>query len=98
MAVMEIWNRSQVAEGRVALPSGENSIAEQFGRGLQNLGQAGAQATNDIVRADLIQKDNEWKAKQPEIAKALQETQAKAAQDLADIELKMPADLSGYRE
>src|SRR5688572_17854040 len=98
MAVMEIWNRSQVAEGRVALPSGENSIAEQFGRGLQGLGQAGAQATNDIVRAGKIEEDNAWRSEQPHVAKAIAQAGVDSQQAIADIKAKLPADLSGYQE
>lgn len=67
MAVVEIWQRQEIPQGRVVVPRGENSLAEQFGRGLQELGQAGQQAANDIVRANRIieQKDAAaWTGKQ----------------------------------
>lgn len=98
MAVVEIWNRGVIPEGRVAIPSSENPITEQFGKGMQTLGQAGTQAAYDVVRAENIAEDNAWRSEQPEVAKAIAQAGVDSQQAIADIKAKLPADLAGYQE
>jgi hypothetical protein len=54
MAVVEIYQRREIPEARVSLPSAENTFAEQFGNGLQNLGRAAIRAANAVQRADEV--------------------------------------------
>jgi hypothetical protein len=54
MPTVDIWEHQVMPQGRLALPSGENSLAEQFGAGLQQLGQVGGQVADQVVRADQI--------------------------------------------
>jgi hypothetical protein len=60
MAVPEIYQRVEIPQARVTLPSGGNTFAEQFGTGLQRLGQAASDAALRVARANtLIQERND---------------------------------------
>jgi hypothetical protein len=52
MAVVEVFQRREIPEARVLPPSAENTFAEQFGNGLQEVGQAAIRAANAAQRAD----------------------------------------------
>jgi hypothetical protein len=52
MAVVEIFQGREIPEARVLPPSAENTFAEQFGNGLQEVGQAAIRAANAAQRAD----------------------------------------------
>jgi hypothetical protein len=98
MAVVEIWQREEIPQGRVVVPSGENSLAEQFGRGLQDLGQAGTQLAFDIQRAKQIKDQRDWQAEQPKIAQDLAQAGLDWTQAYSDMKEKAPADLAGFQD
>jgi hypothetical protein len=98
MAVVEVWQRGVIPEARVAVPSSENSVAEQFGRSLQEVGEAGTQVASDIERAREIEEERDWQVEQPKIAKEIAQAGIDFASFYADAKARAPADLTGLQE
>jgi hypothetical protein len=98
MANMEIWQRGVLPEARVAALSAENSLAEQFGQGLKDLGQAMAQFAFDVQRAEQIREERDWQAEQPKIAKEIAQAGIDFASFYAAAKAKVPAELTGLQD
>jgi hypothetical protein len=98
MANMEIWQRGVLPEARVAALSAENSLAEQFGQGLKDLGQAMAQFAFDVQRAEQIREERDWQAEQPKIAKEIAQAGIDFASFYAAAKAKAPAELTGLQD
>jgi hypothetical protein len=98
MAIMEIWQRGQIPQGRVALPAAENGLAEQFGGALADLGETTGRVAGQVAEAERIEEEKAWEQLQPEITEDLAQSGLDWTQAYADMKEKAPADLAGFQD